>query len=171
MSINSNSPTTPAGFDVPQTPRPSTHNDIKTPQQPTTYQAQSPTSLEQAQATQATHIPNELKKIWRLTQITGTGDDDNLNESLDKHAVIIDLTHAPKGSAFAGCNYMNFTMRLDGDRFGFGNISSTRKLCFDVMWLEVTLAKSVRATRQYKLEGDSLVLYGNTIRMHLVPHS
>lgn len=116
-------------------------------------------------------IPNEFKKVWQLIQITGTDDDNKLNSSLQKNTVTIDLTNAPKGSAFAGCNHMNFTIRLSGNRFGFGNVTSTRKLCFDVVSLELALAKNVRATRHFAFDGTNLVLYGQQVKLHLVPHT
>lgn len=136
---------------------------------PNTTQAQhQPQVYTQPQAI-AIPIPDNVKKVWRLTRITGTGNDDKLNSDLQKHAITIDLTDAPQGLARTGCNQMNFAIKMSQDRFAFGNVTTTKKLCFDVMNLELTLAKSVRATRHYKLDDNALLLYGQTVQLHLVP--
>lgn len=142
-------------------------NDRFSHRQPTAQvQTQAPQTQPQAIAIA---IPDTLKKVWRLTHITGTGNDDKFNSDLQKHAITIDLTKAPQGLAHTGCNQMNFAIKMSQDRFAFGNVSTTKKLCFDVMNLELTLAKSVRATRYYTLNDTTLLLYGQTVQLHLVP--
>ena len=115
-------------------------------------------------------IPQSLKKVWQLTAITGTDNDEKYNQILAKNPITIDLSNASKGVALTGCNTMTFNIRLaEGNRFGFGNINTSKKLCFDVMSLELALAKYVKNTRHYQLDESHLLLYGQTVQMHLHP--
>lgn len=116
-------------------------------------------------------IPQTLKKVWRLTQMHGIGDDDTWAKRLASQPVVIDLTQAPKGYADAGCNQMNFFVNIKGDRFGFGQVSATRKLCLELMPLEYAIAKNITALRYYRLEGESLVLYSDDLQFVLIPHN
>lgn len=119
---------------------------------------------------QAVAIPQSLKKVWQLTTITGTDNDEKYNQILAKNPITIDLSNAPKGVALTGCNTMTFNIRLaEGNRFGFGNVNTSKKLCFDIMSLELALAKYVKSTRHYQLDDNSLLLYGQTVQMHLHP--
>lgn len=116
-------------------------------------------------------VPEFLVQKFQLTQAVGTDNDDKINQSLSQTQVLVDLSGFPKGYAYMGCNHINFQVALNKNTFKIGNIASTRMFCPSVVSLEMTLAKQVQAVKWYAVEDDTLVLYGEQVKLYFKPVS
>jgi heat shock protein HslJ len=65
-------------------------------------------------------------------------------------------------AGFAGCNRWFGSYTLAGAALRFGQIGMTRMACEDGMSLEQQLARALEATRSYRLNGDDLILIGES---------
>jgi heat shock protein HslJ len=72
------------------------------------------------------------------------------------------LSDSARVAGFAGCNRYFGSYTLDGAALRFSRIGMTRMACQDGMTLEQQLARALEATRTYRLDGDELILLGES---------
>src|SRR5262245_20549002 len=66
-----------------------------------------------------------------------------------------------RGSGFAGCNSWMGAVTLNQNRFGVGNVGTTKMYCADRMATESSFLQALQSTKRWHLEGASLVLEGD----------
>ena len=72
------------------------------------------------------------------------------------------ISDSMRVAGFAGCNRYFGNYTLTGAALRFGQIGMTRMACQEGMTLEQQLARALEATRSYRLDGNELVLLGES---------
>ncbi len=104
---------------------------------------------------------NELTgTAWKLTTLVsaGTATKAIVNEELGREA---GFEFLPEGrvSGSGGCNVINASFTLDGDKLSFGPVMSTMMACAeDVMQQEIAFTQALEQIETFTLEGDTLTL-------------
>lgn len=96
---------------------------------------------------------NTLHKKWMLVQLDSID-----KETLVKHKVHIDLSKKTAGSAYAGCNNIQFQYNTTSSSISFSDIVATRMYCENTSNIEQLLLKGLESTKLYKVENQSLLL-------------
>ncbi len=65
---------------------------------------------------------------------------------------------AARVSGYAGCNRINGSYTLDGNKLSFGSVVSTRRACFPDDGSESRFLKAMSEVRAWRLEGGQLLL-------------
>lgn len=107
-----------------------------------------------------TATPASLQGQW---QITAT----NPRTALPQSAYLT-FDKDGQGSAYAGCNHMNFSYTLNGEALTIGQVSSTRMACSD-MALEQFLGRHLPKINRYQIANNQLILMGDNISITTAP--
>ena len=94
---------------------------------------------------------------WRLADIGGQPSPAGADST--RHPGFTLIAEGRKVQGLAGCNRMNGTYHLDGQKLKFGPLATTRMACPD-MQTETAFLKALEATTRYEVSGSSLTLYG-----------
>jgi heat shock protein HslJ len=94
---------------------------------------------------------------WRLVDIGGQPAPAGADTTRQPGFTLIAEGRKVQGSA--GCNRMNGTYQLDGEKLKFGPLATTRMAC-PGMQTETAFLKALEATTRYEVNGLSLTLYG-----------
>lgn len=80
-------------------------------------------------------------------------------KELTKHKVFIDLSQKKDiGTAFAGCNTINFTYAFKDNTINFSDIITTRMYCEETNKIETSLLNVLNTSKEFKIEGQFLML-------------
>ncbi|WP_277074158.1 META domain-containing protein [Simonsiella muelleri] len=98
-----------------------------------------------------------VKRVWRLSQLTGFAPNQLQN-------TLMDWTALPSAYADMGCNNMRFQAVIDGrGSLNVSGITTTRMMCPDSMKLENTFATALPKMTRYRVESmDTLVLFNQS---------
>ena len=98
-----------------------------------------------------------VKRVWRLSQLTGFAPNQLQN-------TLMDWTALPSAYADMGCNNMRFQAVIDGrGSLNVSGIAATRMMCPDSMKLENTFATVLPKMTGYRVESmDTLVLFNQS---------
>jgi heat shock protein HslJ len=94
---------------------------------------------------------------WRLVDIGGQPAPAGADST--RHPGFTLIAEGRKVQGSAGCNRMNGTYQLDGQKLKFGPLATTRMACPD-MQTETAFLKALKATTRYEVSGSSLTLFG-----------
>jgi heat shock protein HslJ len=94
---------------------------------------------------------------WRLADIGGQPAPAGADST--RHPGFTLIAEGRKVQGSAGCNRMNGTYQLDGQKLKFGPLATTRMACPD-MQTETAFLKALQATTRYEISGSSLMLFG-----------
>lgn len=94
---------------------------------------------------------------WRLADIGGQPSPGGAEST--RHPGFTLIAEGRKVQGLAGCNRMNGTYQLDGQKLKFGPLATTRMACPD-MQTETAFLNALEATTRYEVSGSSLTLYG-----------
>jgi heat shock protein HslJ len=94
---------------------------------------------------------------WRLFDIGGQPAPAGADTT--RHPGFTLIAEGRKVQGSAGCNRMNGTYQLDGEKLKFGPLATTRMAC-PAMQTETAFLKALEATTRYEVKGSSLTLYG-----------
>ncbi len=78
-------------------------------------------------------------------------------------------TNAMTGAGFAGCNIWSGRVSLEGERFGMGDLGSTKMFCADQMVTESSFLTALKTVTRWSMDGPTLVLEGDQIKLLLAP--
>ena len=98
-----------------------------------------------------------VKRVWRLSQLTGFAPNQLQN-------TLMDWTTSPSAYADMDCNNMRFQAVIDGrGSLNVSGITATRMMCPDSMKLENTFATALPKMTRYRVESmDTLVLFNQS---------
>ena len=95
----------------------------------------------------------QLKRVWMLIEFK-----DFKKSDLIKNQAQLNLKNFKNPSAFAGCNQINFTMKIEKNKIKFNNIISTEMFCDSKMELENAFSKSLSNNFKFLIKGHTLTL-------------
>jgi heat shock protein HslJ len=73
------------------------------------------------------------------------------------------------GAGFAGCNTWNGRVTLADQRFGVGELGTTKMFCSDQMTAEAGFLTALKSVTRWRMEGAKLVLEGEQTTLLLSP--
>lgn len=74
----------------------------------------------------------------------------------------LQMADGEKMSGFGGCNQLNGSYKLDGQRLGFGPIMSTKMYCEQTSGMEKNFLTALGGVDAYQLDGGKLKLMQGT---------